>query len=112
MAPILGAFFMTNRDNDVLKHLGAVKPRKEDVGAFWIGAFFLLTAIAVPAFQGVMWLKTGIWSPLSIGNTIGHFPPTDWVGIDKILAWLVEAPIWSIPAFLAFGSFSAWRETK
>lgn len=110
---IRGLFFMNNRDSDeVIEHLASIKPRKEDIGAFWVGLLFTLLAVMIPAFQGVLWLKTGNWSPFSIGNVIGHFPPTDWVGIDRILAWLAEAPIWVIPAFLAFGCFSAWKDSR
>ena len=38
-------------------------------------------------------------------------PSTDWVGLQKFISWLFDLPFWTIPAFLAFGAFSEWKET-
>lgn len=103
---------MSNSDEDeVLRHLSNIQPRKEDKGAFWIGVVFVLIAIAVPAYQTYVWLKAGIWHPKPMSILFGQLASTGWVGVDKILAWLIDLPLWTIPAFMAFGAFSAWKET-
>jgi hypothetical protein len=102
---------------DELKQLEelAVGQPKEDKGAWWIGMAFVLIALAFPAYQAVLWLQSGIWTPLPIASAVHYVgwsvPTTDWVGVQKILTWLFDFPIFVIPAFLAFGCFSAWKES-
>ncbi|MET4483130.1 hypothetical protein [Bradyrhizobium sp. F1.13.3] len=102
-------------DDEVLRHLSKLTPRKEDRGAFWMGVIFTLLALAIPAYQGLLWLQVGHWTPLPISDGIQfvgwHVPATDWAGAQKIINWLFDLPLWSIPAFMAFGCFSAWKET-
>ena len=105
---------MNNLD-DVLKQLAEVKPRKEDKGAFWMGLGFVALVLCFPAYQAFLWLQSGHWTPLPISygfHFVGwHVPTTDWAGAQKIIDWLFDLPLWSIPAFMAFGCFSAWKET-
>jgi hypothetical protein len=102
--------------DEVLKQLSEVKPRKEDTGAFWIGAAFALIALCFPAYQTLLWLQSGYWTPLPISDAIQligwRVPVTDWAGVQRIINWIFDLPMWSIPAFLAFGAFSAWNESK
>jgi hypothetical protein len=102
---------MNNPEEDeVLRFFSNIQPCKEDKGAFWMGVFFVAVALAFPGYQALLWLKSGVWTPLPI-SLIWHPRPVDWVGAQRIIAWIFDLPMWSIPAFLAFGSFSAWRET-
>ncbi|MGJ4954949.1 hypothetical protein ACQR1H_04860 [Bradyrhizobium sp. HKCCYLRH2015] len=105
----------TPEEDEVLRYFDNIKPRKEDKGAFWIGVGFLLLALCVPAYQALLWLQSGYWTALPISYGV-HFlgwrvPLTSWAGAQKIIDWLFDLPLWSIPAFMAFGCFSAWKET-
>jgi hypothetical protein len=100
----------SEEEDEVLSYLSNIQPRKEDKGAFWMGVFFVFVALAFPAYQALLWLQSGVWTPLPI-SLLWHPRPVDWVGAQKIIDWVFDLPMWSIPAFLAFGSFSAWRET-
>lgn len=101
--------------DDVLKQLSEVKPRKEDKGAFWMGVAFVVLAFCFPAYQSLLWLQAGHWTPLPVSYGMQlvdwHVPSTDWAGFQKIINWIFDLPLWSIPAFMAFGCFSAWKET-
>ncbi|MBR1204475.1 MULTISPECIES: hypothetical protein [unclassified Bradyrhizobium] len=105
----------TPEEKEVLKYFANVKPREEDKSALWMGVGFLLIGSCVPAYQAVLWLQTGHWTPLPISYGIQflgwHVPSTTWVGAQKIIDWLFDLPLWSIPGFMAFGCFSAWKET-
>jgi hypothetical protein len=108
----------TPEEDEVLKYFENVKPRKEDKGALWMGVTFLILTLCIPAYQALLWLQSGYWTPVSIiagcryMSWLGwHVPKTDWVGLQKVIDWLLDLPLWSIPAFLAFGCFSAWKET-
>lgn len=98
-----------------LRRLDQPVPRKEDKGAFWMGVAFVIFALFFPAYQAVLWLQSGHWIPLPISDgmqLVGwRVPSTDWVGLQKIITWFFDLPLWGIPAFMAFGCFSAWRET-
>jgi hypothetical protein len=76
---------------------------------------FVFLALCFPAYQALLWLQSGHWSPFSISNAIQiigwRVPSTDWAGVQKIINWTFDSPVWSIPAFMAFGAFSAWKET-
>ena len=104
---------------DELKQLeelaAAAKPLREDRGALWMGIVLVLATLTLPAYQAVLWLQTGIWYPLPISSAIQyvgwHVPSTEWVGSQKILDWLFDLPMFIVPAFLAFGCFSTWKES-
>lgn len=102
-------------DDEFFKYLANVPRRKEDRAAFWMGVAFLVVTLWIPARQALIWLQSGHWWPLPISYAIKflgwHVPVTEWVGAQKIINWLFDLPLWSIPAFLAFGCFSAWKET-
>lgn len=102
-------------EDEVLQYFSSIKPRREDKGAFWMGVGLVLLALCIPANQSLLWLQMGYWTPLPIANGIQflrwHVPSTDWTGPQKIIAWLFNLPLWSMPAFMAFGCFSAWKET-
>lgn len=102
-------------DDEFLRYLSSGSPRVEDRSAFWMGVAFTVFALCFPTYQAVLWLQAGHWTPLPISYGIQflgwHVPVTDWAGPQKIINWLFELPLWSIPAFMAFGCFSAWKET-
>ncbi|MGY2987754.1 hypothetical protein [Bradyrhizobium sp. USDA 4508] len=102
-------------NDDLKKFFNSMPPHKrEDKGAFWIGIAFVLLALSLPAYQSFLWLQTGAWTPLPISQGMQflgwRLPSTDWIGLQKILAWLLDLPLWTIPAFLAFGAFGAWKD--
>lgn len=102
---------MANSDEDeVLKYFANIRPRKEDKGAFWMGVIFVLAASAFPGYQSFLWLQSGAWTPWPISSLI-HTPTVEWLGVQKIIAWLFDLPVWSIPAVLAYGCFSEWWQT-
>jgi hypothetical protein len=88
---------------------------KEDRSALWMGMGFVLVALAFPAYQALVWLQEGVWHPLPISWAL-HFmswrvPQTDWVGLQKIIYWVLDLPILVVPAFMAFGCFAAWKDS-
>jgi hypothetical protein len=54
--------------------------------------------------------STGLLDTLTDFATCEHAKKVEWVGVQKF-TWLFDLPMWSVPAFLAFGAFSAWKET-
>ena len=88
----------------------------EDRGALLIGAVFVLAAAAIPACQALVWLKTGVWPPLPISSALHYIgwavPATEWVGLQKLIDWIFYLPVFLIPAFLAFGALSTWKDSR
>jgi hypothetical protein len=76
----------------------------------------VLVALAFPAYQAFVWLQEGVWHPLPISSAmhlIGwRVPQTDWIGVQKVINWVCDLPVLVIPAFMAFGAFSAWKESR
>ena len=105
-------------DEKALEQLEQLAGRKskEDRGALWIGIGFVFVAVAFPAYQTFVWLQEGAWHPLPISwafHLIGwRIPHTDWVGLQKIIDWLFDLPVLVLPAFMAFGALSAWKESR
>jgi hypothetical protein len=62
----------TPEEDEVIKYFANVKPCKEDKGAFCMGVTFLLLALCVPAYQAILRLQSGYWTPLPISDGI-HF---------------------------------------
>src|SRR5258705_13071223 len=54
MAHIRGIPMTKFEDDEVLRHLTNVKPRKEDKGAFWMGVAFVALALCIPAYQALL----------------------------------------------------------
>ena len=98
------------------KSLAEIQARKEDRGALWIGLVFVFIATAIPIYQAILWLQLGIWHPMPISLALVYFglqpPTTEWIGLQKILNWFFDLPVLVVPAFLAFGCISAWRDSR
>jgi hypothetical protein len=61
-------------------------------------ARFLILVVSVALTGGLVgwqcftWLKHGVWYPIVLGDWIGPIgpAPNEWVGLWKIIAWLVD----------------------
>ena len=54
-----------------------------------------LATLVVLGWHAVVWLKTGLWPPLSLADALvslgAREPVTSWQGLQAILEWL---PLW------------------
>ncbi|MEZ0171023.1 hypothetical protein [Microvirga sp. TS319] len=48
--------------------------------------------VLLPILQVGFWLKTGIWTPITIAEAIMPFYPTDWIGFNQVLLWVATLP--------------------
>jgi hypothetical protein len=70
-----------------------------------IGGLFDLAGFGLIAGQCFVWLKTGVWHPISTATALDTFsisvihPTQAWVGLQKIIDW-IELTILSLPASL------------
>jgi hypothetical protein len=53
------------------------------------GLGIFLAAFACWIFQGYIWLMEGVWTSIPVSAFI-DFGGTGWIGMDKILLWLLE----------------------
>ena len=67
------------------------------------GIYTALGSLLIPAWQGYMWLRYGAWPEVPlwiVWNWSGlPFPQINWVGIEKILVWVLGQPT-SVVSFL------------
>jgi hypothetical protein len=55
----------------------------------------------VVIWQCVRWLRDGVWTEIAVshavlwytGATSVNVPITSWLGVQKILAWILDAPL-------------------
>ena len=96
------------------RHIQAIYARssgREEKTAPWIGFCLILVALCFPGYESLIWLKTGVYCPLTITDAVGRFPITRFTLIDKSISWLTDAPLWTIPVSFAWLSFDWWTAT-
>ena len=65
------------------------------------GALIILSGIGILLSYAYQWLKGGTFTSLSISYLISP-KPTSWVGLNQIIGWLTDLPLW-LGAFVAGG---------
>lgn len=89
---------------------------KEDRGAFWIFVALMAVIVLMIGYQGLGWLQYGYWTPMPISSAVAYlgwrYPHVEWVGVQRIIDWLMDLPLWVVPGFLAFGAHSEWERSK
>jgi hypothetical protein len=75
-----------------------------------IGAFIGgMSVVLVLGSQGLMWLKFGVWQPYPLWEMLIGWgvPPiqTQWLGLQKIIMWALEAPAMMWVALVSFVAF-------
>lgn len=81
----------------------------------WVAiAFFaaLASPLFILAWQSLHWLKFGVWEPWSVwraASYLGWRPPeVEWIGVQKVLWWLLELPLsLAIPLLAVAFAFGA-----
>ena len=67
----------------------------------------MFSSLLIPAWQGYMWLRYGSWPEIPLWTVWSWldlpFPEVDWVGIEKILVWILKQPT-SVAIFLLGGA--------
>lgn len=85
----------------------AADDRASERFGYWMIAVcgLLLAALAVPVLQGMQWLRTGIWPPLSFKDALQIVEiepaPVAWVGLQRIAEWIWELPFAVVLFFAA-----------
>ncbi len=69
----------------------------------------MLTTFFVIGYQVVMWLKNGVWIPVTFGWGIEYLTVNltgiykmEWAGIRKITIWILESPLSLMAPILGF----------
>jgi hypothetical protein len=65
------------------------------------GIVLVLSGLAVVAYQVILWLQSGYWTPFAIREMVSIFsgglpiqsPAIPWQGIQKIFIWLLDLPL-------------------
>ncbi|MGY4227758.1 hypothetical protein ACVMIH_005119 [Bradyrhizobium sp. USDA 4503] len=65
------------------------------------GVVIGLCGPAVIAYQGLLWLQNGVWTPFAIRDALAiiHLgatipdPSLSWIGVQKIVVWLLDFPL-------------------
>lgn len=58
------------------------------------GSLACISAPIIAGYQGLIWLRAGAVRPMNLHSIIGEFPPpTNWIGINKIIAWVCDQPL-------------------
>ncbi len=86
------------------------------VSLYIFAAITLVVAVAVYIYQGYQWLKTGMWVSVPLYELLGWFgfnysaaDTIEWLGIRKVLLWILEAPLFWVLTFLGpVIGFIAW----
>ena len=93
---------MSKTNNEIKEFLGLMVELPAMAG--------MLTAFFVIGYQVLMWMKNGVWIPVTFGWGIEYLTVNlteiydmEWAGIRKIAIWILELPL-SLMAF-ALGSF-------
>jgi hypothetical protein len=88
----------------------------EDRGALVVGAVFGMVATGIVGWQAIEWLRTAMWVPLPLSSALapgGFGPPNlSWAGMQKVALWILDLPVALVPAVLALGCLSHWRESR
>lgn len=71
----------------------------------WVAGLLLLAAVAAPALQAIEWLQAGRWTnlPLALflGSEFSH--PTSWIGLNRIIGWVLDTHVSVFLCALALG---------
>ena len=59
-----------------------------------IGGVVTAVGLLVVLVEIGLWFSTGTWSPHSVSWAIGAAPVSAWPGLNKVLVWLLDRPLW------------------
>jgi len=82
--------------------------RQSVVASFAVTGYLLALACSIiVVYQTICWLRTGNWPTFTADDArtfLGiPFPQTEWVGITKILSWILDQPLSVDLLVLGFG---------
>jgi hypothetical protein len=82
---------------------------------FFVGLIVSLAGLLLAAYQGILWVADGYWTPvpfgdlwLALGGRAPHFPGLGFY--DVVAGWLLGQPLWAVLPFV--GGFIAWIGTE
>lgn len=55
-----------------------------------------LALLGIPAWQSLVWLKTGFWPSLTVADFCqwaGWYPTSAWGGVEQIISWFLTWPL-------------------
>lgn len=78
-----------------------------------IGALLVMGAILIPAYQSVLWLKHGAWTPIHLDavflwldvDATAYVNQMSWEGAKSIVLWIMALPLWVGMVALAMAQF-------
>ena len=88
--------------------------KSEIVGwAGLIGALLMTGAVLIPAYQAILWLKHGAWTPIPVYTAFQWFnvdaetylSQMSWEGAKSIVLWIIALPLWVGLVALAIAQF-------
>lgn len=83
--------------------------RKTERVGLWMVAFIIpcFIAVGIVCWHGLVWLRTGEWPSLSLGDALEIFgvriSPTFLIGLDKIVDWVVRCPLAGVLPTISIG---------
>ena len=51
------------------------------------------SAIVLIGLQCYSWLKCGTWTPIPLLVVLPDINSTGWVGLDRMIAWVIDTPL-------------------
>jgi hypothetical protein len=78
-----------------------------------IGALLVISAVLIPAYQAVLWLKHGAWTPIPVRMVFqwlnvdadAYVNEMSWEGAKSIVLWIMALPLWVGLVALATAQF-------
>lgn len=67
----------------------------------WGILLMLIVTLCIIIYEAYVWLKMGVWPDIPLSTTLYYlnlsYPRVEWLGIQKIIDWLLNGPIsaWS-----------------
>lgn len=88
--------WLIRRDDFLIAHFG-----------LFLAVVFGLIAVSLvtAGWQSLRWLQTGVWPKLAWSDGLAligiHHPRVAWIGVNRILAWVLDLPLAPFPTAAA-----------
>jgi hypothetical protein len=68
----------------------------------------LMTGVGFAAYDGVQWLQTAQWQPVTINGVLAGWPaarswiahPHAWLGLHRVVVWTLRLPVFLVVTLL------------